>query len=204
MDETGERYTVARAALLETVEQTAPTEQPVLACTDARIRERTGRGWEEWFDYLDEWHADELPRQDVARRIAHELGIQPLGWAAQAVAFSYERAKGLRAAGERPDGFAISASRTVAVPVDRLYAAFANEKRREQWLPGGELHERTATKPKSVRFDWGDGETRVNVGFVSRDDMRSVATVEHARLSDAAEAARMKAFWRAGLTALKA
>jgi len=34
--------------------------------------------------------------------------------------------------------------------------------------------------------------------------MRSVATVEHARLSDAAEAARMKAFWRAGLTALKA
>jgi hypothetical protein len=104
------------------------------------------------------------------------------------VTVSYERARGRRAVGEHPDGFAITAQKTVAVPVDRLYDAFVDESLRERWLPGGRLRERTATKPRSARFDWGDGETRVVVGFTAKGD---------------AEAERMKAFWRERVAALK-
>ncbi len=116
---------------------------------------------------------------------------------------SYERARGLRVVGERSDGFAVTAQRTVAVPVERLFDAFVDHSLRGRWLPEDELSERTATKPKSVRFDWADGETRVNVTFLEKGDANSTVAVEHARLADAGEAERMKAFWRERLTALK-
>lgn len=124
------------------------------------------------------------------------MGRRGNGWGSQAVTVTYERARGLRAVGERPDGFAVSASKTVAVPVDRLYDAFVDESLRRHWLPQAELRERTARRAKSARFDWGDGETRVNVFFEAKGDRKSRAVVEHGRPVDAHEAARMKAFWR--------
>jgi uncharacterized protein YndB with AHSA1/START domain len=89
------------------------------------------------------------------------------------------------------------------VPVERLYEAFVDETRRERSLPDGRLRQRTATKPKSARFDWGDGKTRVTVGFVAKDEAKSTVAVQHARLADADEAAAMKAWWRERLAGLK-
>jgi hypothetical protein len=91
----------------------------------------------------------------------------------------------------------------VAVPVDRLYEAFVDESVRERWLPDGELRERTATRPKSARFDWGDGESRVSVTFVAKGEAKSTAALQHARLADAEEADRMKTFWRDRVATLK-
>ena len=72
---------------------------------------------------------------------------------------SYERARGLRVVGQRTDGFSVTASKTVAVPVEQLYAAVVDPGRRARWLPGGDLRERTHIEPRSARFDWGDGPT---------------------------------------------
>jgi uncharacterized protein YndB with AHSA1/START domain len=202
MDKTGESYTAARASLLA-VEEPEAAEAPVLMTSDERIRSRTGRGWEEWFDLLDEWGAADRPHREIARWVAEQQGVDPLAWGAQAVTFSYERTRGLRAAGERSDGFAITASKTVAVPVERLYDAFVDESQRQRWLPDGELRERTATRPRSARFDWGDGESRVTVTFVAKGDAKSTAAVQHARLADAEQAERMKALWRDRVATLK-
>jgi len=202
MEKTGESYTAARTMLLA-AEEPKGTERPALATSDEAIRQRTGRGWEEWFDLLDEWGAAERPHREVARWVAGELGIEPLGWEAQAVTVSYERARGLRAVGERPDGFAITAQKTVSVAVERLYEAFIDESLRRRWLPDGRLRERTATKPKSARFDWGDGETRVNLVFTAKGEAKSTVALEHARLADAEQTERMKAYWRERLTALQ-
>jgi len=202
MHKTGESYTAARAVLLA-AEDSAAAERPPLATSDAAITQRTGRGWEAWFDLLDEWGAAELPHKEIARRVAAELGIEPLAWNAQAIAMSYERARGLRDVGQRADGFAVTAQRTVAAPVERLFDAFVDSSLRGRWLPEDELRERTATKPKSARFDWGDGTSRVNVTFLAKPNGSSTVAVEHARLADAGEAERMKAFWRERLTALQ-
>jgi uncharacterized protein YndB with AHSA1/START domain len=202
MEKTGESYTAARARLLAAEEPTEVAE-PTLATSDDAIRDRTGRGWEEWFDLLDDWGAAERPHREIARWVAEQQGVEPLAWGAQAVTFSYERTRGLRAAGEHADGFAITATKTVAVPVDRLDEAFVDEALRARWLPEDELRVRTATKPKSARFDWGDGDTRVNVTFIAKGKAKSTAALQHARLADAQEAERMKAFWRDGVAALK-
>ncbi len=202
MDKTGESYTSARAVLLAAAEPEPGAEPPPLITSDESIRARTGRGWEEWFDLLDEWGATELGHTELARRVASELDGELLGWNSQAITVSYERARGLREVGERSDGFAISAQKTVAAPVDEVFDAFVDPARRAAWLPDGGLSERTATKPKSARFDWGDGETRVHVTFLPKDDGRSTVAVEHRRLHDKRHADETRAFWRTRLAAL--
>jgi Domain of unknown function (DUF4287) len=200
MEKTGERYAAARAALLA-AEEPKSTDVPVMTVSDEVIRQRTGRGWEEWFDLLDDAGAIALPHREIARWLQSEHGID--GWSSQSVTVSYERARGRRAVGEHADGFAITAQKTVAVPVERLYDAFVDDSLRARWLPDGELRERTATRPKSARFDWGDGATRVIVGFEAKGDAKSIVALEHARLPDADNAERMKAYWRERVATLK-
>jgi hypothetical protein len=203
MEKTGESYTAARAVLLAGEDQPQAAENAWLATSDERIRERTGRGWEEWFDLLDEWGAAERTHREIARWVADQLGIGPLVWDAQAITSSYERARGLREVGETEQGFAVSATRTVAVPVERLFDAVVDEARRGSWLPDGQLSERTATRPKSARFDWGDGTSRVIVGFDPKGEQKSTMALQHVRLADRDEADRMKAYWRERVSALK-
>jgi hypothetical protein len=200
MEKTGERYAAARAALLAASEPTL-TDAPTLTVSDEVIRRRTGRGWEEWFDLLDDSGAIAKPHPEIARWLQSEHAVD--GWSSQSITVSYERARGRRAVGEHPDGFAITAQKTVNVPVERLYDGFVDESLRRRWLPDGDLRERTATRPKTARYDWGDGGTRVIVGFEAKGEAKSVVALEHARIPDAAEAERMKTFWRERVAALK-
>lgn len=200
MERTGERYAAARAALLH-AEPAPGGQQPPLATSEENIRRRTGRGWEQWFDQLDEWGAAERTHRDIARWVAEQLGIGPLVWEAQAITGSYERARGLRAVGEMADGFRITASRTVGVPLEQLYDAVVDPSRRAGWW-ATELRERTATRPTVAHFDAAEG--RVHATFAAKDAGRSTVFVEHARLADAAQADVMRTRWRAALSTLKA
>jgi hypothetical protein len=118
-------------------------EPPV---AEERVVEATGRGWRAWFDALDGWGAASRSHTEIARWLRDEHGVE--SWYSQSIALGYERARGLRAPGQRPDGFAVGASKTVAVPVERLFKAFEDESLRERWLPGAELRLRTATSPE--------------------------------------------------------
>lgn len=200
MQKTGQSYTAARAALLAAHEP-KPTDGAALAVSETVIRERTGRGWEEWFDLLDGWGAPQRPAKEIRRWLADEHGVE--SWGAQAVAIGFERARGLRAIGQHPDGFAITATKTVGVTVDRLYDAFVDAALRERWLPGADLRQRTATKPRSARFDWADGATRVVVTFADKGGAKSSLALAHRRIADAEEAERLKRFWRDRVATLK-
>ena len=56
---------------------------------------------------------------------------------------------------------------------------------RARWLADAELRERTATAPRSIRFDWGDDGSRVHVTVDAKGVGRSVVSVQHERLPDA-------------------
>ncbi len=202
MEKTGESYTAARAMLLR-AEPGGGAGAPTLKTSDEKIRQRTGRGWEEWFAILDDWGAANRTHRETARWLAEQMGIHPLAWNVQAITASYELTRGLREVGEKDDGFAITASKTVAVPVEQLYEAVVSESARTGWLSQTHLIERTATPPKSARFDCGDGSTRVHVTFLAKGATKSTVAVEHRRLPDAGEANRMKTYWRERLGVLK-
>src|SRR3954447_7686622 len=199
MEKTGESYTAARARLLAGDEP----QRISLATSDATIRERTGRGWEEWLALLDEWGAADKSHREIARWLAGRQGVHPLAWNAQAIAGSYERARRGRKVGEHEDGFTVTASKTVHVPIERLYAAFVDAGQRARWLPDAQLRERTTIEPRSARFDWGDDGSRLHVALTARGEAKSTAALTHERLADGAEAERMKAFWRERVAGLK-
>jgi hypothetical protein len=202
MAKTGESYTAARRMLIaagERPEATVASFEPPVA--DERVVEATGRGWQAWFAVLDGWEAPRRTHTAIARWLREEHGVD--GWYAQSITVGYERARGLRAPGEKADGFAVGASKTVAVPVERLFAAFDNEALRERWLPGAELRLRTATAPRSARYDWEDGSTRLIVGFEGLGEAKSKVALSHERLPDADTADGMKKWWRERLVALK-
>ena len=170
--------------------------------SSAALRRSTGRDRGEWFASLDQWGAPGRPYREIADWLTGEHGIS--SWWAQKLIVEYEQARGLRDAGVRPDGtFAGGASKTVAVPVQRLFDAFADASLRERWLPGVALRERTSQAGRSARFDWDDDTSRVNVTFSALGDGKSQVAVEHDHLPDARAAAERKAFWRERLTALK-
>jgi len=203
MAKTGESYTAARRMLIASGERPEPLsggfEAPM---SEQALTEATGNGWDHWFGLLDEWGAAGRSHKEIARWLMDDQGVA--GWWSQSITVGYERARGLRAPGQRPDGWSITASKTVKVPVERLFAAFDDESFRERWLPGAELRVRTATAPKSARYDWEDGETRVIVGFESVDPTKSRVALEHARLPDADTAEEMKGWWRERVAGLKA
>jgi hypothetical protein len=202
---------VAPAEQVAPVGPEAPVEPaaPVVDAPGARrpysdevIRANTGHSWDEWFVLLDGWGAAERPHAEIARWVHQEHGVG--GWWAQGVTVAYEQARGLRAPGQRRGGhFEVSASKTVAVPVERLYEAFADPAVRERWLPGAAFEVRTAIPAKSIRANWEDGPTRLVILFSARGESRSQVALVHERLPDAATAERLKPWWRERVAALK-
>ena len=170
--------------------------------SDAAVQRATGRDWDEWFALLDAWNGTAHNHAEIARHVYETYGID--GWWAQNVTVGYERARGMRALHERPDGFSGNASKTFPVPVERLFAAFVEQDERERWLEGVELRPRTSQPPRSARFDVLPGETRLAVTFVARGPQKSSAQLQVERLAGSEEVARWKALWKEQLARLAA
>jgi hypothetical protein len=165
------------------------------------VRKATGADREAWFKRLDSWGATERSHRDIAAWLMREHSID--NWWAQTLTVDYEQARGLREPGGQRDGtFGISASKTIAVPIKRLFSAFTDAKLRERWLPGAEMRERTRQPGKSLRYDWQD-DTRVAIGFIEKADGKSSVGLLHERLPSAKAAQKAKTFWRARLAVLK-
>ena len=125
------------------------------------------------------------------------------GWYSQAIAVSYERARGLRAVGEGVNGFAVSASRTIDASRRDRVRRVRRAGVAGAWLPGVELVVRTTTPPRLARYDWEGGSSRLVLGIEALEDGRSRVGLSHERLADNAERDRLKPWWRERLTALK-
>jgi hypothetical protein len=210
MEKTGESYTAARvhvvgkqraAASRPAAAATAPPDYAALsAMSDVTVAAKTGASWETWVRRLDDFGAVDKPHGEIAAHVHEAYGVP--GWWAQAVTVGYERIRGLRAIGQRRGGaFETSKSRTFAVPVARLFAAWADPKERRRWLPGVALVVRKATPEKSMRITWDDG-TLVVVGFLAKGAEKSNVAVQHSKLPDRARGEELKRFWGERLEAL--
>ncbi|GII79536.1 hypothetical protein Sru01_45180 [Sphaerisporangium rufum] len=203
---TGESYTTARRRLL--ADGGAPPVRPAGAevrrskVSEATIRARTSRGWDEWFALLDAWGATGHSHTEIARRLREEHQVD--SWSSQNITVAYEQERGMRVPGQNAAGhYGVSAGKTIHVPVEVLYRAFADPEIRARWLPV-DVDVRTATAAKTFRAGWPDGSTRVVAGFTAKGESKAVVAVAHEKVTDPADAARLAAFWRERLAALKA
>jgi hypothetical protein len=219
MQKTGEAYTAARVQILKKGRRTpaksttlsarltpvagpSPVEYATLAgMSDAAVKEKTGRSWEEWVRTLDTHNAAELPHRDIAILVHDTYKVRE--WWTQTVAVGYERIKGLRARGQSRSGtYEATKSRTFNVPVMTLFNAWADPTIRRRWL-GVDVKVRTATALKSIRLAWADGSI-IAVGFAAKGASKSQVALAHVKLPDRGAVDRTKRYWTERLEALGA
>ena len=169
--------------------------------SDEAVRAATGKDWQGWFTVLDAAGARAMAHMQIAAYLNREQGVA--GWWSQMVANGYERARGLRDKHQMPDGYQISASKTLGVPLAILYQAWSEPEKLRRWLAGEPVAGRKATPGKSLRLTWRDGPTTVEVNFYGKGQTKSQVTVQHSKLATADDAERMKAYWKDALQRLE-
>jgi hypothetical protein len=195
MSKTGESYTAARA---QVVKQQVTDFAAVAGMKDASVEKRTGRDWRGWVGVLDRAGARSKPHGEIATLLYEQHGLD--GWWAQMVTVGYERIRGLRDKGQRRGGgYEVGKSKTLPVPMERLWAAFEGRARR-RWLDA-ELTVKKATPGKSLRVQWTDG-TPIEFYFVKKGPAKSQVALQHRELPTKARAEELRVFWGERLEAL--
>jgi hypothetical protein len=183
-------------------EPSLPSRVAEPGVSDAAVLRATGKDWDSWLALLDAWGGTTHSHAEIARYLYETHAID--GWWAQNVTVGYERARGMRAVHERPDGFSGSVSKTFPVPVERLFTAFVNAEEREGWLGAIELRTRTSQPNKSARFDVLPEGGRLAVYFIARGTEKASAQLQQERLPDAEAVECWKSLWKEQLGRLAA
>lgn len=168
----------------------------------AAVEAKTGRGWKAWLALLDKAGAKKWTHAEIAKYLHDECEVAP--WWSQMVTVGYEQARGLRVKHQMANGFAASASKTVDVPLAKLFQAWNDAKIRAAWLgDAGKFEIRKATANKSMRITAADGVTSIEANFYAKGDAKSQVAIEVRKLKNATAVARVKKEWGAALGKLK-
>jgi hypothetical protein len=176
------------------------TESRTAGISDAAVLKATGRTWSKWGKLLDKDGCKKLPHKEIAEVVAEKHGVGP--WWSQMVTVGYEQLRGLRKPHEGCDGWMSSASRTVAVPLSRLFKAWVDDESRAKWMGKKKIIIRKATLNKSMRITWPD-ESSVEVNFYAKDAGKSQVAVQHSKLKSEHDVAKSQKYWSAALDKMK-
>ncbi|MBW3658450.1 MAG: DUF4287 domain-containing protein [Actinobacteria bacterium] len=200
MAETGERYGAARRVLVQQAASRDPhawVSQPDFS--DERVRDATGRGWDDWRELIDASPVAGDGHTAVAAWLVDEHDVD--GWWAQAVTVGWERITGRRLPNQMADGtFTAGRSATITADASALRELLLDDDGRADLFPGMATTLRSRPTSKSLRVGMPDGTA--GIVLAPKDDGRVTVTVAHTRLSSPEEVAHWKAFWGEWLGAL--
>lgn len=183
-------------------QEARPNYAAITRMSDEALKKATGCNWERWVNALDAAQVFKMSHREIAAYIREKYKTP--SWWTQMVTVGYERIRGLREVGQKRTGdYEISKSKTIAVPLAKLYTAFNSPRARARWLPGVKLTVSGATPQKRMRLRWADN-TPVEVAFTARGKEKSQVAVQHGKLPTKSHADRIKAFWAERLEALAA
>jgi hypothetical protein len=164
------------------------------------LKEKTAKTWAEWFSLLDKDGANKLNHQAIVALLMdkHKLGQ----WWGQMVAVGYEQERGLRAPHQKPNGFEITASKTINVPIGMAFMMFEDAKMRKRWMRDTPFEIRKSTSNKRLLVNWPDA-TNVVIDFLEKGANKTQVVVQQSKLPSARSAEKQKAYWGQQLDQLK-
>lgn len=172
--------------------------------TDKLVVEKTKKTMEDWFDFLDKKGAKKMKHTEIFTLISETTGLKPLGeWNQNLLATTYEWNRGLKERGQKENGFEISVSKTVHVPVSKLFSSWTDDKTRNKWMKDQDITFRKTTKDKSARITWSDLKTSLSVDFYTKGEDKSQVVVQHLKIADSKTASGLKDYWITTLEQLK-
>lgn len=168
--------------------------------TDELVRERTGRGWDDWRALIEAWPGHTGGHTAIAQYLAEEHGVD--SWWAQSITVGFERITGRRAPGQGSDGlFEVSTSRTVAADAQALRERLLDESGRTSLL-GLDSTLRSNPEAKGIRLGLDEGVLLITLAEAGAG--RSKVTVTHGKLPDDQAAQRWRSHWASWLKGLAA
>lgn len=211
MQKTGESFTTARRHVLAKSrvadERAAPpkssSKKPVADAAaitgmrDDAVAAKTGRTWAQWLEVLDAAGAAAMTHTEIATLV--HTKFEQTGWWSQMVTVGYERLRGRRQKNQTTSGFAVSKSKTFALPLATVLAAFAPRARRG-WLGDAPAKQRKSTD-KVVRWTTDDGSF-VDVYLWPKAAAKTLVSVQHTRLRSSADVETARAAWGERLQSL--
>lgn len=180
--------------------QRAPKHNQLAGISSEAVEARTGRTWADWLRALDNEGCKSMKHPAIAALLHERFKVGP--WWSQMITVGYEQARGMREKHEKPDGYSVSASKTIAAPIDRAFGAWSNARSRNRWLADAPIDIRRSTKNKSMRIVWTEDDTKVDVNFYAKGEAKSQVAIEHSRIRSARLAETRKKWWRARLVEL--
>lgn len=169
---------------------------------DALVREKTGRGWDEWVAAIDAGPGRDAGHTAIAGWLV-EQGVD--AWWAQSITVGFERITGLRLPGQMPDGtFTVSRSRVVPMSRPDVRDLLLDDAARARLLPAHTAPMLSKPGVKTPRFDLRRDDASLGTISFAMDaatDDRTNLTVTHAKLATPTDAAHWKQFWADWLAA---
>ena len=169
--------------------------------SDAAVKAKTGKDWKAWFALMDKVGANKLTHKDIAA-LLHDTYKVP-DWWSQMVTVEYERARGLRVKFQQAGGFTLNASKTLPVPLAKLYGAVSDAKLRARWFPKGKYEITSTTDLKYFRAKWA-GDTRLEINIYAKGDGKAQITIQQSRFADENAMEAMRGEWKKAIERLAA
>ncbi len=173
--------------------------------SDDKLRQATGKSWEQWFAVLDGAGARDMPHKDIARWVYDTAGLPGL-WC-QTVTVAYEQAIGRRVVGQNCYGeFTAGASVTLDGDLDRALEVWQHKV--DGWTAFDDVAligpPRVSSTPKwrYWRANLADG-SKLSIIISAKDAGRSLLAVNHVDVGTLEASQRWKAYWKPLLRTLE-
>jgi uncharacterized protein YndB with AHSA1/START domain len=191
--------------------------------TDEAAKAATGRTFEEWFQVLDERGGPAQGRRAINDFLYGECKVD--AWWCPTINIRYEAARGVVEKDGRPKGYTICATKTIAAPVAKVYAAWASGEALSRWFgeatqaevaDGGSYRNadgdagvfKRVRPNKDLRLTWENPAVTpgslADVAFQGNGNGKTGVLVTHDRIQTRAEADGLRAGWLEALDRLKA
>jgi hypothetical protein len=167
--------------------------------SDSAVKAKTGKDWRGWFGALDKAGAKKLTHKEIVEVLHAKHGVP--GWWSQMLTVEYELARGLRERHQKSDGYSVSATKTIAASVSKVYEATIDARQRKRWFPRGVFTPSSQTKDKYVNGAWR--RARLNFGFYARSGGKAQIAVQVNKLADKEAVEQERQVWKAALAKLQ-
>ena len=190
---------------------------------DETILAKTGKTREDWYAILDRFDCKSKGHKASATHLLEVHGVD--AWYAQGITVEYERDHGIREVGQRSDGyFAVSVSRTIAVPIQQVWEAWASSDHVSRWLNTSSDHDfneggayqhgngdfgvyKRIVPLKRLTFTCDNEDkcpgSRVGVDFLSKGESKTSIVITHERIGNKPASEEMKQWWISAVESLK-
>lgn len=181
----------------------------------------TGKTMSEWFEILDSRGGPKQGRKAINDHLFGELKLDP--WWCTTLVVEYENHHGLKEKDGLGKGYFICSTKTIAAPVDKVYAAWTNAAELDKWFGGGNKANvsdggsfenaggakgtyKRVRENKDLRFTWdaGTAPSLVDVVFTDKGGGKTGLLVNHDRIQTREEADGIREAWAEALSKLKA